>query len=180
MEAVGQLAAGVAHDFNNILTIIQGHSGLLMSRPNLSPAMTTSIQAVSFAAERAASLTRQLLMFSRKQVMQPKPTDLKEVVNNLSKIAPGAPARRNHHPPMASPRPELPLVRGDTGMMEQVLMNLAVNARDAMPRGGRLTINTEAVDIFRGLRPIAPGGAPRDGLCACRVQTPGRAWTRRP
>ena len=72
MESVGQLAAGVAHDFNNILTIIQGHSGLLMSKPNLSPAMTTSIQAVSFAAERAASLTRQLLMFSRKQVIQPR------------------------------------------------------------------------------------------------------------
>ena len=86
MESVGQLAAGVAHDFNNILTIIQGHSGLLMSRANLSPAMTTSVQAVSFAAERAASLTRQLLMFSRKQVMQPKPLDLKEVVANMSKM----------------------------------------------------------------------------------------------
>jgi signal transduction histidine kinase/ActR/RegA family two-component response regulator len=145
MESVGQLAAGVAHDFNNILTIIQGHSGLLMSRPNLSPAMTTSIQAVSFAAERAASLTRQLLMFSRKQVMQPKPTDLKEVVNNLSKMLQrliGETITLEWQSP-----PELPMVRGDTGMMEQVLMNLAVNARDAMPRGGRLTISTEAVQI---------------------------------
>ena len=81
MESVGQLAAGVAHDFNNILTIIQGHSGLLISRPNLAPAMTTSIQAISFAAERAASLTRQLLMFSRKQVVETRSLDINDVVN---------------------------------------------------------------------------------------------------
>ncbi len=145
MESVGQLAAGVAHDFNNILTIIQGHSGLLMSRPNLSPAMTTSIQAISFAAERAASLTRQLLMFSRKQVMQTKPIDLKEIVTNMSKML-----QRLIGETVALhceyPTP-LPPIKGDAGMMEQILMNLAVNARDAMPRGGDLTIKTESVTL---------------------------------
>lgn len=145
MESVGQLAAGVAHDFNNILTIIQGHSGLLMSRPNLSPAMTTSIQAVSFAAERAASLTRQLLMFSRKQVMQPHPIDLKEIVNNMSnmlqRLIGETISLECHHPP------QLPALKGDPGMVEQVLMNLAVNARDAMPKGGQLAISTSHVSV---------------------------------
>ena len=145
MESVGQLAAGVAHDFNNILTIIQGHSGLLMSRPNLSPAMTTSIQAVSFAAERAASLTRQLLMFSRKQVMQPKPIDLKEVVANMSKMLQrliGETITLSCKYP-----PQLPPINGDPGMMEQILMNLAVNARDAMTKGGQLIISTDLVTV---------------------------------
>jgi signal transduction histidine kinase/CheY-like chemotaxis protein len=145
MESVGQLAAGVAHDFNNILTIIQGHSGLLMSRPNLSPGMTTSIQAVSFAAERATSLTRQLLMFSRKQVVQPKPLDLKDVVANMSKMLQrliGETIALNCESPA-----QLPPIKGDAGMMEQILMNLAVNARDAMPRGGQLTIRTDLVPI---------------------------------
>ncbi len=145
MESVGQLAAGVAHDFNNILTIIQGHSGLLMSRPNLSPAMTTSIQAVSFAAERAASLTRQLLMFSRKQVIQPKVLDLKDVVANLSKML----QRLLGETIMLTCRsgPQLPPILADAGMMEQVLMNLAVNARDAMTKGGELLVQTDAVQI---------------------------------
>jgi signal transduction histidine kinase len=160
MESVGQLAAGVAHDFNNILTIIQGHSGLLMSRPNLSPAMTTSIQAVSFAAERAASLTRQLLMFSRKQVMQPKATDLKEVVANISKMLQrliGETITLECQSP-----PQLPNIRGDTGMMEQVLMNLAVNARDAMPKGGKLSISTEAVRIDEHYARRHPDARPGD------------------
>jgi signal transduction histidine kinase len=145
MESVGQLAAGVAHDFNNILTIIQGHSGLLMSRTNLSPAMTTSVQAISFAAERAASLTRQLLTFSRKDVMQPKLLDLKEIVNNLSKML----QRLIGETIMLTFKsaPSVPLILADTGMMEQVLMNLSVNARDAMPRGGQLLIQMDPVQI---------------------------------
>src|SRR5581483_167820 len=145
MESVGQLAAGVAHDFNNILTIIQGHSGLLMSRPNLSPAMTTSIQAVSFAAERAASLTRQLLMFSRKQVIQPRILDLKEVVSNMSKMLQRLLGETITL--TCKSAPHLPSMHGDSGMMEQILMNLAVNARDAMTRGGELVIRTDAVQI---------------------------------
>ena len=145
MESVGQLAAGVAHDFNNILTIIQGHSGLLMSRPNLSPAMTTSIQAVLFAAERATSLTRQLLMFSRKQVMQTKPIDLKGVVGNMSKMLQRLIGETITLQCKSSS--QLPSINGDAGMMEQILMNLAVNARDAMPKGGQLIINTDLVTI---------------------------------
>jgi signal transduction histidine kinase/HAMP domain-containing protein len=163
MESVGQLAAGVAHDFNNILTIIQGHSGLLMSRPNLSPVMTTSIQAVSFAAERAASLTRQLLMFSRKQVMQPKATGLKDVVASMSKMLQrllGETITLECQSPS-----QLPNIRGDTGMMEQVLMNLAVNSRDAMPKGGKLFISTEAVRIDDNYARKHPDSRPGDFVC---------------
>jgi signal transduction histidine kinase/HAMP domain-containing protein/ActR/RegA family two-component response regulator len=163
MESVGQLAAGVAHDFNNFLTIIQGHSGLLMSRPNLSPAMTTSLQAMSFAAERAASLTRQLLMFSRKQEIKPKATDLNEVVANMSKMLQrliGEIIKLECHCP-----PELPAIRGDTGMIEQVLMNLTVNARDAMPKGGRLLISTEVVQIDERYAQRHPNARPGDFVC---------------
>ncbi|MDB6067444.1 MAG: Histidine kinase [Pedosphaera sp.] len=148
MESVGQLAAGVAHDFNNILTIIQGHSGLLMSRPGLSPAMTSSIQAMSFAAERAVSLTRQLLMFSRKQVMQTKSVQLKAIVADMSKMLQRL-IGENIALHCDSPT-QLPSFKGDAGMMEQILMNLTVNARDAMPRGGELTISTDHVQINEG------------------------------
>jgi signal transduction histidine kinase/ActR/RegA family two-component response regulator len=145
MESVGQLAAGVAHDFNNMLTVIQGHAGLLLARPALPPEMLDAVQPIYFAAERAASLTRQLLMFSRKNVMQPKPLDLREVVANMSKMLKrllGETIELEFQPP-----PELPLVQGDTGMIEQVLMNLAVNSRDAMPKGGTLTVNTSPVEV---------------------------------
>ncbi len=145
MESVGQLAAGVAHDFNNMLTVIQGHAGMLIARPALPPDLLDSVQAIYFAAERAASLTRQLLMFSRKNVMQPKLLDLREVVANMSKMLQrllGETVALQFQPP-----PEVPLVQGDAGMVEQVIMNLAVNARDAMVKGGTLTIATLTVDI---------------------------------
>jgi signal transduction histidine kinase/ActR/RegA family two-component response regulator len=140
MESVGQLAAGVAHDFNNMLTIIQGHSGLLLSKPDLPQPVMDSAQAIYFGAERAAGLTRQLLMFSRKNVMQQKPLDLREVVMNTSKMLMrllGETITLEFIPP-----PEIPLISADVGMIEQVIMNLAVNARDAMPRGGTLSIAT--------------------------------------
>jgi signal transduction histidine kinase/CheY-like chemotaxis protein len=145
MESIGQLAAGVAHDFNNMLTVIQGHSGMLLAKSGLPPEMLDSAQAIYFAAERAAGLTRQLLMFSRKNVMQPKLLDPREVVSNLTKMLKrvlGEPVTLGFHPPT-----EIPLVHGDAGMIEQVIMNLAVNARDAMPNGGTLTISTSAVEI---------------------------------
>ena len=107
--------------------------------------MTTSIQAISFAAERAASLTRQLLMFSRKQVVETRAIDLNDVVNNMSKMLQrliGETVTLQCRLPS-----HLPPIQGDVGMMEQVLMNLAVNARDAMPKGGELIISTEAVPV---------------------------------
>ena len=145
MESIGQLAAGVAHDFNNMLTIIQGHTSALLARPTLPPDVLDPIQAVYFATERAAGLTRQLLMFSRKNVMQVKPLDLREVVANMTKMLPrlfGETITLEFQPPE-----ELPFVQGDTGMIEQVIMNLAVNARDAMPKGGTLTIGLGALAV---------------------------------
>jgi signal transduction histidine kinase/ActR/RegA family two-component response regulator/HAMP domain-containing protein len=145
MESIGQLAAGVAHDFNNMLTVIQGHSGMMLSKPSLPPELLDCAQAIYFASERAAGLTRQLLMFSRKNVMQPKPLDLRAVVGNLSKMLKrvlGEPVTLEFNPPA-----ELPLVQADTGMIEQVLLNLVVNARDAMPKGGTLTISANPVEL---------------------------------
>jgi nitrogen-specific signal transduction histidine kinase/CheY-like chemotaxis protein len=148
MESVGLLAAGVAHDFNNMLTVIQGHAGLLMGRPTLPPDLHDSVQAVFFAAERAASLTRQLLMFSRKGVLQPQLLDLREVVNDMSKML-----KRVLGETIVlefSPPPEIPLIRGDPSMVEQVIMNLAVNARDAMSFGGKLIIAIQPVTVDTG------------------------------
>lgn len=145
MESVGQLAAGVAHDFNNMLTIIQGHSGMLLAKSGQRPDLLESAQAIYFAAERAANLTRQLLMFSRKNVMQPKPVDLREVVSHMSKMLQrllGETIKLEFVAPA-----QIPLVLADTGMVEQIIMNLAVNARDAMPTGGTLTISTTAVEL---------------------------------
>ncbi len=145
MESVGQLAAGVAHDFNNMLTIIQGHAGMLTAKPSVPPDILDSTQAIYFAAERAAALTRQLLMFSRRNVIQLQPLDLRDVVSHMSKMLRrllGETITLEFHPP-----PEMPLVQADGGMVEQVIMNLAVNARDAMPKGGTLVINTSPVTL---------------------------------
>ena len=143
MECIGQLAAGVAHDFNNILTVIQGHSSMLLARKNLPPEIFEQIQTVYFAAERAASLTRQLLMFSRKNVMQPRQIDLHEVVGNMNKMLSrllGETIALQFQSPE-----KLPCIQGDGGMIEQIVMNLAVNARDAMPEGGKLSVGLEEV-----------------------------------
>jgi signal transduction histidine kinase/HAMP domain-containing protein len=148
MESIGQLAAGVAHDFNNLLTVIQGHSGMVLARPNLPSELLDSSQAIYFASERAASLTRQLLMFSRKNVMRPESLDLRRCVTNMSNMLKrvlGEPVNLVFDPPC-----EIPLVHGDSGMLEQVIMNLAVNARDAMPRGGTLTIRMDPVEVTDG------------------------------
>ena len=145
MESIGQLAAGVAHDFNNMLTIIQGHSSMLLAKQSLPSDLSEKVQAIFFASERAANLTRQLLMFSRKNVMQPRLLDLRETVGTMTKMLGrllGETITLNFQSPA-----ELPLVMGDVGMIEQVVMNLVVNARDAMPRGGALCISLEPVTI---------------------------------
>lgn len=145
MESIGQLAAGVAHDFNNILTLVQGYAGLLLAEPNLTPDMTDSLQQISTASERAANLTRQLLVFSRKQMMQTQELDLNEVTKSvaslLQRLLREDAVLQFHY------APELPHIQADSGMIEQVLMNLVVNARDALPRGGRISVGTSTVQI---------------------------------
>jgi PAS domain S-box-containing protein len=145
MEAIGQLAGGVAHDFNNILTVIHGHASLLLAGGNLAGVSAKSAQQITQAAERAAGLTRQLLAFSRRQVMQPRQLDMNEVVGNMTKmlgrILGEDIALQLHYSPHPAP------VQADAGMMEQVLLNLAVNSRDAMPKGGLLAIKISAVHV---------------------------------
>jgi signal transduction histidine kinase/HAMP domain-containing protein/ActR/RegA family two-component response regulator len=158
MESIGQLAAGVAHDFNNMLTIIQGHSSALLAKRSLPPDMLDPVQAVFFAAERAAGLTRQLLMFSRKNVMQSRLLDLRETVGNMTMLLGrllGETVALEFQPPAG-----LPSVQGDPGMIEQVVMNLAVNARDAMPRGGTLTIGIEPMKIDAAYAERRPDARP--------------------
>jgi PAS domain S-box-containing protein len=140
MEAVGQLAGGVAHDFNNLLTAIIGHTGLIQGSQPLPPDVTESLGEISRAANRAANLTSQLLAFSRLQVINIRALDLNEVVTNLGKML-----RRVLGEDMAIKMdfsPERLVFNGDAGMIEQVVINLAVNARDAMPSGGTLRIIT--------------------------------------
>lgn len=145
MESVGQLAAGMAHDFNNMLTVIIGHVGMMLANPRLDSGLRSSIEAISFASERATSLTRQLLVFSRKNIMQSKPIDLREVVKQMSKMVQRLLGETISLEVAVSE--QAPLVQADAGMVEQVLMNLSVNARDAMPKGGQLLISVELVEV---------------------------------
>jgi PAS domain S-box-containing protein len=145
MESIGQLAASVAHDFNNILSIVQGYSTLLMEEKDLKPEMSDALKQIASATERATHLTRQLLTFSRKQQLNVRTLDLNEVINSVSKLL-----RRLVGENVAlqfNYSPSLPAVEADTGMLEQVVMNLAINARDAMPGGGQLVIGTKVTEI---------------------------------
>jgi CheY-like chemotaxis protein len=144
MEAVGRLAGGIAHDFNNLLTTVLGYSTLLLQHPRPGQEPDKRIVEIKRAAERGAGLTRQLLAFSRKQVIQPQITDLNQVVAGMEEML-----RRLIGEDIEfvfTPAAHEVPVRADTGQMEQMLMNLVVNARDAMPRGGRLDVDVTALD----------------------------------
>jgi signal transduction histidine kinase len=148
MEGIGQLAGGIAHDFNNLLTVINSYSDMLLGEVGVeSPFVRNGLGQIKEAGHRAASLTRQLLAFTRQQVLEPKILDLNESVSTMAKLL-----RRLIGEDIAlvlCPHPALGRVKVDPGQVEQVIMNLAVNARDAMPGGGQLTIETTNVEVGR-------------------------------
>ena len=160
MEAIGQLAGGVAHDFNNLLTVIGGNASMLLQDVNLQTAEASEcVQQIVEASERAAGLTRQLLTFSRRQVIQPRRLDLNEVVAQMTKLLQRILGEDISL--VANYAASLPDILADTGMMEQILLNLAVNSRDAMPKGGKLTITTSAEILdaeANGQNPGTPAG----------------------
>jgi PAS domain S-box-containing protein len=145
MDSIGHLAAGVAHDFNNILTVIQGYATLLLSRRALMPEISEPLNEISVASEHAASLTRQLLTFSRKQTIQPRSLELDAVIRNVSKML--TRLLGEDITLRVESSPGLPSICADPGMLEQVIINLAVNARDAMPRGGEIRIASASVTM---------------------------------
>ncbi|MFZ5495005.1 MAG: PAS domain S-box protein [Verrucomicrobiota bacterium] len=160
MEAIGQLAGGVAHDFNNLLTAIIGHLGLLQADRRLPPDVAEPLAEISHAADRAAKLTTQLLAFSRLQVINIRPLDLNEVVTHLARML-----RRLLGEDIAMHldlAPERLFLNGDSSMIDQVVINLAVNARDAMPGGGTLHLST-AGEIRAAPREANPTGEARAG-----------------
>ena len=148
MEAVGRLAGGVAHDFNNLLMVIKGHTELLMNAPPLSDNTSRKIAQIDRAADRAAALTKQLLAFSRMQVLQPRVMNLNGVVEDMGKLLPRLIGEDVELAIRTAP--DLGAIRVDASQMEQMIMNLAVNARDAMPKGGRLILETSNADLDHG------------------------------
>jgi PAS domain S-box-containing protein len=143
MEAVGQLAGGIAHDFNNMLAVIEMVSSTLRDDPSLAPAVANGLLEIANATDRAAKLTRQLLVFSRRQVADMTDLDLSEVTHHAMKLL-----RRLLGEQItidAKLESGIPFVSADPGMLEQVLMNLAINARDAMPQGGRFEVRVDKV-----------------------------------
>jgi len=162
MEAVGQLSGGIAHDFNNILTIIQGHVSLMEFNETLTDELRDSITEIRQASARAANLTRQLLAFSRRQRMHPATFDLNETVTNMTRMLQRIVGEDVAMQIECGPQPAM--IHADVGMIEQVLMNLVVNARDAMPKGGRLLIQTANIEIS-SLAALSPESRPGNFVC---------------
>jgi CheY-like chemotaxis protein len=171
MEGIGQLAGGVAHDFNNILAAIMMHSELMAMSESISDKLRDGLQEIRAAAERAGKLTRQLLLFSRRQVMQPRDVDLNDIVKTLANMLQriiGEDIRLDLHLYSA------PLITyADAGMLDQVILNLAVNARDAMPMGGRLLIESSKRRIDETFSHTNPDAEPGRYVCLSVTDTGG-------
>jgi nitrogen-specific signal transduction histidine kinase/CheY-like chemotaxis protein len=159
MEAVGRLAGGIAHDFNNLLMVIQGYADLLAERLPAGEPLRRNAEQIQMASQRAAALTQQLLAFSRKQILAPKVLNVYAVIADMEKILRRLIGEDIHLE--TSSEENLGLVKADRSQIEQVILNLAVNARDAMPGGGRLTIETANVELdssfTRVPQVLAPG-----------------------
>jgi len=182
MEAIGQLAGGVAHDFNNLLTAINGYSSLALQRTNPDSRTKTYLEEIRKAGDRAANLTRQLLAFGRKQMLKPVALNLNEVVFDMNKML-----RRLIGEDIkfdAKLDPQLKKIKADPGQIEQVLVNLVINSRDAMPQGGALTIETANFEVdqqYTGkLLALPPGGyvmlAVSDTGCGMNIETKARIF----
>jgi len=160
MEAVGRLAGGVAHDFNNLLMVIKGHTELLRDAISPTDQLSKKIEQIERAADRATSLTRQLLAFSRMQVLQPRVMNLNEVVEDMGRLLPRLIGEDIDLEIRAAKN--LGAIKADASQMEQVIMNLVVNARDAMPDGGRLLIETSNEDLdgaYNAVHPVVRQGS---------------------
>src|SRR5260370_8673339 len=158
MESVGTLAGGIAHDFNNLLTVIIGYAQTLLAKVENDPALRSNVEHIVQSASRAASLTVQLLAFSRKQVLQPRVLDVNLVVRDLERML--RPLVGDDITMIAQCAPNLGCVKADLSQLEQVIVNLVVNARDAMPSGGRLVLSTANQDLTHGDgrdRDVPPG-----------------------
>ena len=159
MEAVGRLAGGVAHDFNNLLTAILGYTNLVLDELGTDHPSRPDVEQIQHAAERAATLTRQLLAFSRRQVLQPEILDLNQVVGNIESLLRRLVGEQTRF--VTEFAPAVGRIYADQGQLEQVLMNLTINARDAMERGGTLSIATSdctvTPEFARQHRGLVPG-----------------------
>src|SRR5580765_6141347 len=159
MEAIGRLAGGVAHDFNNLLMVIKGHTELLLNVLPPADHVTRKIEQIDRSADRATALTRQLLAFSRMQLLQPRALNLNSVVDEMGKLIPRLIGEDIEL--IVRNSADLGTIRADASQMEQVIMNLAVNARDAMPNGGNLIIETANIELdsyYREAHPIVQPG----------------------
>lgn len=169
MEAVGQLAAGIAHDFNNILTIIGGHTGLLLANTDADTSLSRSLKQVAAASDRAAELTSKLLAFSRRQTVKLKTFDLNEAILEFETMI--CSATGEDVTARLELQENLPRVLADTGMIGQILTNFAMNARDAMPRGGEFIVRTKAVQITETGRTGDAEAVPGEYVCMEAVDT---------
>jgi signal transduction histidine kinase/DNA-binding response OmpR family regulator len=182
LESVGQVAAGIAHDYNNLVTVIQGYADCLLQVVGADSPHINPLKQIAGAARRAAGLTRKLLTFSRKQVIQPRPLDVNALLADFGKMLPRLLGEAVDLEVSAAAK--LPAVEADPGMLEQVIMNLAVNARDAMPKGGRLVISTHLSQINEDYvrhRPEARVGAfvvivVKDNGCGMDAKTLARVF----